>query len=244
MTITSSIVIALAVIVGFLAILVVGLLKTQAEILRKLNTLGITLDDDHSHAPIAISTKPNRNLGETKLVGVSPEGDPIVMSLDIGSDPLLVAFLSTTCSSCQEFWETIDSEELRFHGTKYRAAVVTLGPNEESPTRAASLRSGTADVVMSSEAWALFEVPGAPYFALYDPTTSSVIGEGSATDMMALNTFLSDAAGDRTWDQARGTDRSDSDREKMIDEELRRAGITPGDPRLHHDPGSEVPDGS
>ncbi|MGF1617325.1 MAG: hypothetical protein ACFCU2_05890, partial [Acidimicrobiia bacterium] len=68
-----------------------------------------------------------------------------------------------------------------------------------------------------------------------DTETQQVIGEGTAVDMSALSTFLSDAAGDRRWDQSNLSDRTDADRERIIDDELRRAGLHPGDPRLYHD---------
>jgi hypothetical protein len=136
-----------------------------------------------------------------------------------------------------EFWQAFDSDSLVFHNATYRVLVITLGPTEESPTRASKLSIGAVDVVMSSQAWSDFEVPGAPYFAVVDPSTRQVIGEGSAADMHALSTFLGDAAGDRRWDQSKMRDRTDADRERIVDAELKSAGLHPDDPRLYHDPG-------
>jgi hypothetical protein len=123
---------------------------------------------------------------------------------------------------------------MRFHEARYRVVAVTLGPDEESPTRATSLMKSDVDVVMSSETWSQFKVPGAPYFVVVDPLDNAIVGEGTAPDMRALNTFLSDAAGERRWDREKRADRTDADREKMVDDELRRAGLHPGDSRLHH----------
>lgn len=231
-------VVGLALIVGLLGMLVVGLLRTQAELIRRLDSLGIRLDDENSGAPITLSRHPENAASPTEIVGTTASGEPVVKSLSVGTDPILVAFLSTTCNSCAEFWNAFDTDELKIHAARYRVVTVTLGPNEESPTRAKSLMKGDAEVVMSSEAWTQFEVPGAPYFAVVDPTQGSIIGEGTAGDMNALSTFLSDASGDRRWDKERTRDRTDADREQTVDEELKRAGLYPGDPRLHH--GDEI----
>lgn len=234
MTMVYSVVIGLALLVALLALLVVGLLRTQAEILRTLNQLGVHLDESDSSAPITLSA--NRKDAAGEVVGVTPEGDPVVTSIVSGPDPVLLAFLSTTCSSCTEFWEAFDSDAMMLHNARYRVVVVTLGPDEESPTRAMKMKRGDVVVVMSSDAWARFEVPGAPYFAVVDPTSGQVVGEGSAANMTALTTFLGDAAGDQRWDRETRSDRTDRDREEIVDAELRRAGLLPGDPRLYHEP--------
>lgn len=234
MTPVYAIVVALAVVVALLGLLVVSLLRTQAEILRRLNNLGIRLDEDESSAPMTLRTHPSRT-STSDISGVNPKGEPVVKSLQIGDDPILLAFLSTTCTSCSEFWNALDSDSMVFHEARYRVLVVTLGPSEESPTRALKLSGAGVDVVMSSKAWEAFDVPGAPYFAVVDTVSQEVIGEGTAVDMSSLTTFLRDAAGDRRWDQSKMRDRTDSDRERIIDDELRRAGLHPGDPRLHHD---------
>ncbi|REK18405.1 MAG: hypothetical protein DWQ40_08555 [Actinobacteria bacterium] len=237
MTSVYWIVIALGLVILFLGLLVVSLLKTQAEIVRRLDSLGIKLDEADSSAPISLTPPARSRTATSDIAGVDPSGDPVVKSLHVGNDPVLLAFLSTTCTSCSEFWESFDDDSMMLHEARYRVLVVTLGASEESPTRAANLSRGSVDVVMSSEAWADFEVPGAPYFAVVDPQSREVIGEGSAADMRALLTFLGDAAGDRRWDARRISDRTDADRERMIDDELKRAGIYPDDPRLYHEPG-------
>ncbi len=234
MTLVYSSIIGLALLVGLLAILTVGLLRTQAELLKTLNKLGVRLDEEESAAPIVIT--PVGRSAAHEIVGANPNGDPVVKSVVTGSDPVLVSFLSTTCTSCSEFWEAIDSDEMMIHNARYRVLVVTLGPDEESPTRAMKLSRGDVDVIMSSDAWSRFEVPGAPYFVVVNPADGRIIGEGTAANMSALSTFLGDAAGDLRWDASRGSDRTDADREKMVDDELRRAGLLPGDPRLYHDP--------
>ncbi len=248
MTLEIGLVIALAVVVGLLGLLVVGLLRSHAEILRKLDSLGAGVEVDgggHSHeGQLTLSAGPRGAEGATPdLVGVNPNGEPVAVSTSVGTEPLLVAFLSTTCSSCTVFWENLDGSERYFGGIRHRVVIATLGANEESPTRAQSMVRGQADVVMTSQGWADFEVPGAPYFAVIDPERG-IVGEGSATTYQALEEFLVDSTNDSKWDRRRAQkDRTGMERESRIDEELRAAGIEPGDPRLYPDPETKKSDG-
>lgn len=227
-------VIGLTALVLLLAVLCVALLRSHAEILRHLDRLGIRLDDTRSGAPLSMTRRSGGPTSGSQISGVTPAGEPLVISPTTGHDPVLLAFLSTTCSSCTVFWEGLDRPQMEIAGSRYRVLLVTLGAEEESPTRAGSLAKGDVEVVMSSQAWTDYQVPGAPYFVLIDPDDGAVVGEGSASTFEALTTFLSDAAGDRHWDAERSfADGTDSDRERMIDEELRRAGIHPGHPSLH-----------
>jgi len=230
-----SVIIALAIVVVFLSLLVVGLLRSHAEIIRRLDSLGVRLDsDEKGTAPITLSATKATRSSVPGLAGVSPEGEPLVVSPVVGEEPVLLAFLSTTCSSCTLFWEWFTSPTVEVEGQTYRVIVATLGADEESPTRALSLKQGTVDVVMSSSSWQDYEVPGAPYFALIDPVEKVVVGEGTAPTVEALQGFLRDSTGDRAWDRSRRVvDRTDQDRERMVDEELKRAGIYPGDPSLY-----------
>jgi hypothetical protein len=57
----------------------------------------------------------------------------------------------------------------------------------EDLQRAAGLaRSGSLPVVMSSEAWDDYEVPGSPYFLLVDGTPATVVAEGEASTWDAV----------------------------------------------------------
>lgn len=242
MTGVYALVIGLAVIVALLGILVVGLLRSHADILRRLESVGAGLDGSHDHSSqITMTRRDTGAVAERTVTGVTPDGEPVVVSLGAGTDPTLIAFLSTTCSTCTPFWEGLESSTMHFGGHRHRVLVVTLGESEESPTRAQSMAKSGVDVVMSSSAWADFEVPGAPYFALIEPETHRVIGEGSAMTFESLEEFLSDATNDQKWDLQTSGQPSEEDR---IDADLRRAGILPGDPRLYPKRGDIPEDGS
>jgi hypothetical protein len=229
----TAVVLALAVAIAFLAVLVVGLLRSHAEILRKLESLGVGVGSggtDGHRTDLARVAPVDAQIGD--ISGLTPEGEMAALSPSLGGDPTLVAFLSTSCSSCTLFWEAFDGSTRYFGDVRHRVVIVTLGAEEESPTRASSLRRGQADVIMSSEAWSEFEVPGAPYFVLVDGERG-VIGEGSAQTYEALEEFLTDSSNDARWD----SQHSAGGEESRIDRDLRDAGIEPGDPRLYPEPG-------
>lgn len=242
MTAVWAVVIGLALVVFLLGMLVVGLLRANADVLRRLESLGAGLEGapgSHDHGQVTLTRKEeSRRVADRTITGVTPDGEPLVASLASGSDPTLVAFLSTTCSTCTPFWEGLQSAEMHFGGHRHRVVIVTLGESEESPTRAQSMRRGTVEVIMSSDGWNSFEVPGAPYFALIEPETGRIVGEGSAMTFDSLVEFLTDATNDQQWDLQVGT----ASEEDRIDADLRRAGIHPGDPRLYPSKGDITED--
>ncbi len=237
MTALYVVVIGLVLVVGLMGLLIVGLLRSHAEILRRLDSIGAGPDDVHSHgSTIELTQNPSgQRTVASAIQGITPEGEPVLISPDIGSDPTLLAFLSTSCASCTPFWEELDSSHLRFGGQRLRVLILTRGEHEESPTRTTSMRRGDADVVMSSTAWEDYGVPGAPFFVLVDPV-EGVIGEGSTPTFEALAQFLNDSGNDRRWDR----EQNPADEVTRVDSDLRNAGILPGDPRLYHERG-ELP---
>lgn len=231
-----GVLIAMAVVVALLGMLVIGLLRSHADILRRLESLGAGLEGEHSHGSqqLALTRRRSQPVSDRSVSGVTPDGEPLVISLAASPDPTLIAFLSTTCSSCTPFWEGLAYSPMHFGGHPHRVLIVTLGESEESPTRAQSMARGSADVVMSSQAWSEFEVPGAPYFVLVEGDTGQVVGEGSATTYQALEEFLRDSTNDRLWDARSGSSPdSTAEEESRIDADLREAGIRPNDPRLY-----------
>ena len=243
MTGVYALVIALAVVVVLLGLLVVGLLRSHADILRRLDALGAGVGDGHSHGNhITLTRRTPTEVKDVRTTGITPDGEPLVTSLVTGEEPTLLAFLSTTCSSCTPFWEGLDRPRMRFGGQPHRVLVVTLGESEESPSRAQTMSKPGVDVVMSSSAWSDFEVPGAPYFVLVEPATGRIVGEGSAMTYASLEEFLTDAGNDQRWDLEM-SERSD-DEESRVDAELRKAGLVPGDPRLYPEKGEISEDGA
>ena len=217
-----------ALVIGLLVVLVAGLLRSHAEILRQLHALGAGEHTSESFIP-----SPRRvGLGPSPLAslsGATPEGGTASVALTGSRGYSLLAFLSTTCTSCLPFWEGLSGS---FDLSGARPIVVTKDPGEESPGDIARLATGSVTTLMSSEAWDAFKVPATPYFALVDNANASVVGEGSAADWGRVGEMVSRAISDHAHPLRRST----SARKADVDEELKEAGIEPGDRRLYQPP--------
>jgi hypothetical protein len=242
-----AIVAILAVINGVLAVIVVSLLRSHADILKALHDAGIRTD---GHSTTSLSLTPAFDAGRIPdegtalavdaldIVGESPDGDALSISLEAAPRTLL-AFLSSGCLTCRELWTTIDSEGqpgLRKLGA--RLVVVGKSSSEESPAALADLEATSAPTVLSSEAWAHFGVPVSPYFVLVDGRARRVIGEGAGRSWSQVVRLLEQSLADAGEDilPRATTDRrtflTGRDRERRADRALLESGIEPGDPSL------------
>jgi hypothetical protein len=225
----TAIVIIEAVVIALLLVLVAGLLKSHAEILRQLHRLGAPIEGSTA---VPLRSRPSSSgLGTVPVeavVGSDPRGAARSVSLTSGRQPALLAFLSSGCASCRTFWEAFGSGVAPVPDA--RVVVVTKGPGGESPGVVADLAPTGVPVVMSDEAWDAFRVPMTPYFVLVAPG-GEVLGEGSATSPHQLGDLL--ARADADADPAR---LDTTGREHFTDDVLGRAGIDPDDPSLHQNP--------
>lgn len=232
----TAVVVALGVAVLLLGVLVLGLLRSHAEILRALHRLGVDLD------PGAVGALPRPVAGPlgagaevpTDLTGLAPSGGAVSVAL-VGDGRLtLLAFLSSGCLTCRPMWEALRSPEVAIPGGA-RPVAVTKGPQEESPASVAELAKSGVTTVMSSEAWDAFAVPGSPYFVLVDGR-GRIIGEGTAATWPRVLELLGEALADAPEAAApRGepTRGGAAARHQRVDEALREAGIGPDHPSLH-----------
>ena len=219
----------LAVAVGLLTLLVAGLLRSHAEILRALQSLGVSLDPDSEHQTPIQLTAPTRTAGAAAvdLAGVDPSGAPVTFAVAGVEHRTLLAFLSSTCLTCRGFWDAFADRRLAVP-ERARLLIVTKGVEAESPSVIRKLAPSGVHTVLSSAAWADYHVPVAPYFVLVDGAAGAVIGEGAAA----------------TWDQVRDLmsqsleDGRPQDRPARVDAELRAAGIEPGHPSLYPERGA------
>jgi len=290
-----ALVVVLTVVVVLLAVLVAGLLRSHADILRALHSLGAGVGDptkaggheatggqpgtgDTNRAvPVTMGpTLPSeRDTSATATVaGVTPEGDALAVAVGTNGGLTLLAFLSSGCHSCQGFWQAFSGRGRAGTGRagtgraghpadvghpalppEVDLLVVTKGPELEIRAEVAAKAAaapGTA-VVMSTEAWTDYEVPGSPFFVLVDGASGRRIGEGVANtfgqvvDLVRRAQLERDADGpvaDPGGGQAaggtanpdRGTGGDGPARERANDQALRAAGILPGDASLY--PGS------
>lgn len=224
----SAVVIVEGVVIVLLLVLVAGLLKSHAEILRQLDALG----GGEVDRPGDSSRPRTTGLGQAPtdaIVGVDPSGAATSVSLRHGRGETLIAFLSTGCTSCRVFWEALTPES-RLVTPRTRPVIVTKGPGSESPAKVRELVPDGIRVVMSDDAWDAYRVPVTPYFMLVDHD-GAVIGEGSAADMSRLIGLFEQAVAD-----ADPTRLDTRQRERFTDGRLSQAGVEPGDASLYEDP--------
>jgi hypothetical protein len=211
-----------------LLVLVAGLLRSNAEILRRLGPPGHERD---AEADVPAPDAPARLPGAPapSLAGPTPAGDAIALDFGAGggAGPTLLAFLTSGCGTCAGFWETLGDARLP---AGVQTVVVTHGAERERPGRLRKLAPPGIPVVMSSQAWLDYGVPGAPYFVLVD---GSIRGEGAAAGWAALSSLVGDAIEDAR--ESGGAARVD-----QADRSLEAAGIGPDHPSLY--PGRPTPE--
>lgn len=216
--------------VGVLALLVFGLLRSHAEIIRALHRAGIPLEDNGGHAgrpgtaPVELRSPPDGSAHD--IVGVSPAGSPTKISVT-GADGLtLLAFLSSGCRTCETFWTAFAEPDLDLPDARTRLVIVGQDPPLESETAFAGLAPPGVKAVLSSAAWQDYDVPGSPFFALVDGTNDRMVGSGTAANWDQMRNMLRTALGDylRETDPEPGAT-SGRDREGRADQALLAAGI-------------------
>src|SRR6185312_14946643 len=190
----------LAVVLALLALLVAGLLRSHAEILRALHQLGVNLDparDDAGltttvGAPVVRSAevpkRPSRSAVD--VVGTTPDHDAVSIAIVGAKHLTLLAFLSSGCGSCLAFWDVFrDGGPLEVPG-EARLVCVSKDAGEESVATIRRLMPQAIPTVMSSAAWAEYDVPVAPFFVLVDGASGDVIGEGAANEWGQVQSLL------------------------------------------------------
>ncbi len=226
-----------------LGILVAGLLRSHADILRSLHELGVGVGDPAAatvvSAPVTMVTPESSPvLGMAPAIaGLTPTGDARAIAVDNSDDLTLLGFLSSGCSGCAAFWDALQEPgRLQLPG-RTRVVIVTKGHDREMPAEVRSRTTGRVPVVMSTDAWVDYQVPGSPFFVLVDGATGRKLGQGAAGHVDQLTELVRRAEHDRG--HAGGTRRrgeaplAGPAREAAADEVLAAAGILPGDPSLY-----------
>ena len=258
----TALVVLLALVVAVLALLVAGLLRSHAEILKRLHDLGAGIEDDGSApaarrpdtpAPTPVTSRddfqvmpqvpapPDREHfgGAADVVGVNAGGSEALSVRITGVEhDTIVAFLSSGCITCQKFWDAFRKPRKLKLPDGTRLVIVTKGPHDESASTVASLAPSSFPTVMSTEAFADYDVPGSPYFVYVHGPSGRVRGEGTGPDWDQVQSLLSQATVDSGLSTALAGHQvakpdADAAREARIDQELYAAGVRPGDPSLY-----------
>lgn len=230
-------VVVLGVAVAVLTLLVAGLLRSHADILRRLHALDGGVDDAAGDEPAAgpspaAASDGGDDRAAADLVGRGPDDDALAVRVTGVSHDTVLVFLSSGCLTCGSFWEDLAAPDLP---AGVRPVIVTKGPDAESPTAIAELAPAGVELVMSTDAWDDYAVPGTPYVIHVDGPSGSVRGEGTGQDWPQVRRMLTLAAGDAggTAGGASAKAAADTRRERDTDRALLEAGIRPGDPSLY-----------
>lgn len=242
------------VVIVLLGVLVVGLLRSHAEILRRLHALGAGEGDGHGgdgHGTAADQhgfrvqpglATPNEGFADAAdISGVTPWDEALGVSVVGAPHHTLVAFLSSGCQTCQTFWRAFADGVTADLPLGVRLVVVTHGPDEESVSATRDLAGATElPVVMATAAWNDYGVPSSPYFVLVDGPAGRVVGEGSASTWAQVSDLIGQAVADAPPPSgaalplaAGRAGTSGQDRADRVDAELLAAGIHPGHPSLY-----------
>jgi hypothetical protein len=224
------------VVLVLLAVLVAGLLRSHAEILRRLHQLGAGLDDqEHStvEAPLVLrprSVRPDASTGSLgpahDVGGAGLHDDAVIVPVVGVQHRTLLAFLSSGCLTCRTFWQALDDPAaVDVVGDDVRVVIVAKDASEESLAELRNLAPRDVPVVLASDVWRAYEVPGSPYFVMVDGPSRRVLGEGTGVSWEQVCTLMLQAAAD-------GPTSGDA-REVRIDRELLGQGIEPGDESLY-----------
>jgi hypothetical protein len=265
----TALVIVETILLVLLTLLVAGLLRSHAEILRRLEAGpdGGSRDQGAeavagaaAAGDLAVGGLPPARDEDTPafdLAGTTLDGDAVKVSVaGTGTDTLL-AFLSSGCLSCGAFWEGLrPGRRPRVPGDA-RIVVVTKDSAHESPSRLRELAPPEVVLVMSSQAWDAYRVKGSPYFIHVDGRWGRIRGEGTASDWPQVLSLLRDAFDDaavatrKAGAAANGSappplDRATLDampeRIRRADRDLRAAGLYPGHPSLYGLPDEHGPE--
>lgn len=225
-----------------LTVLVAGLLRAYGTVLRRLHQLdaGGRPDGPRSFELLPTSTAtrpptPEPEFGTAHDVAGETLAGEVVSTRVVGTEhATLLLFLSSGCASCEVFWNELSTPVPLPAGT--RLLVVSQSPQDESPADLADMAPHGIDVVMSSQAWRDYEVPGSPHVVYVDGPTGRIRGEGTGQSLRQVCELLARSTGDAgflTGRPLQAKSARDATQETAVDRELLAAGIMPGDPRLY-----------
>jgi hypothetical protein len=237
----TTLLVTIVVAVALLALLVAGLLRSHADILRALHSLGAGIGDpldegDDHHADEQHGTvlqlgrrlPPERSTDAPDVVGTTLDGDAVAITA-MAAPRTLLAFLSSGCTTCARFWSALREPSALALPRDVRIVIVAKGLDLEERAALARVDPGVLELVLSTQAWLDYEVPGAPFFVLTDDSGRR-IGEGLAASMEQVVELVGRATSDaRRRPSLHGDGPA---RERENDRLLRAAGIHPGDPSL------------
>jgi hypothetical protein len=101
------------------------------------------------------------------VVGTDPQGEPLTIPILGSTAPALLLFLSADCLGCQDLWQGLEQVRVGLPDD-VRLVVVTRGPETEDARSIAASRPGDTPTVMSTPAFADYQVAGPPFLVVVD----------------------------------------------------------------------------
>lgn len=226
------------VLLAVLTVLVAGLLRAYATVLRRLHALdgGAATGGAQNFRVDPLPTPAAREEWTEghDLTGTTLSGE-VVSTRVVGVEhDTVLLFLSSGCASCEVFWSELARPPALPRNT--RLIVVVQGDEAESRTALTGLAAAHLDVLMSTDAWRDYQVPGSPHVVFVEGRTGRVRGEGTGQSWAQVAQMLARASGDLAMLDGRqraAKPQRDAEVEAQVDRELMAAGILPGDPRLY-----------
>jgi hypothetical protein len=229
------------VLLAVLTVLVAGLLRAYGTVLRRLHELD---SGNAQSGPRQFDLRPApaaRQPAEPEfgpahdITGETLRGEvATVRVVDVEHDTLLL-FLSSGCATCATFWSELGTPGAIHVPAATRLLVVPQSAADESPEDLAAVAPEGVDVVLSSDAWRDYGVPGSPHVVYVDGRSGRIRGEGTGQSLQQVAELLARATGDAGFLTPGTAPKSARDRQQelSVDRELLAAGILPGDPRLY-----------
>jgi hypothetical protein len=184
---------ALAVSLAVLAALMALLLRANQHLARRVERLEFAAQRSRALAEKAtgmseppLASESPASAQDNDLLGESLDGQS--MSVELRGTTTLLAFLSSTCTTCIGFFRAFNehaADELVPDG---QLVVVTKSGEHETRDRLRELASDRVTVLMSTESWEEFEVPLPPYFLLL--SGGDVLTEGPASGWEDLSRMV------------------------------------------------------
>jgi hypothetical protein len=118
----------------------------------------------------------------TAIEGRAPDGTPATVPVG-AADRVVVAFLTSSCTSCRPFWAGTG-------GGRGRSPLVIVTPDPETEDRSEVARRAPegVPVVMSTATWLAYGVQGSPFFLVIGG--GAVRAEGFASSWGELLTLV------------------------------------------------------
>jgi hypothetical protein len=200
------------VVLALLAVIVVSLLRSHAEVLRRLPSPDEDEEHAHGRQMVPVGRSPGATGAPTEeatipaflpsprgevtaghdIGGRTLQGDTVAVSVTAGA-PTLVAFLSSGCLTCRTFWAGLRPEVRQPLPGGARLVVVVKDRDLESPSKLLELAPDDITVIHSTQAYEDYGISMSPYFCFVDGVSGDVLSEGAAMTWEQVRSLLADA---------------------------------------------------